>query len=196
MGDRAGAVVPVRLRRRTDRRRTQDHLVVRLAGLVPLPRRDPDLSGTRRYRQSPRARTRHSDGSAGAGLRAHPATRRRSPPTKSPGSPSATWRSSRSPATTAQPYAPAYRPPRRPKGDPRQRSVSRRPTCPKDVNLREHYKAFGELEAVCRTFCDEVNSRTHRVTRRKSPNGSSRNSKGSTRCPDLRSPPPSAPPGG
>jgi transposase len=38
---------------------------------------------------------------------------------------------------------------------------------PKDVNLREHYKTFGELEAACRSFCDEVNSRTHRATRRK-----------------------------
>ncbi|MGW0602262.1 IS21 family transposase [Streptomyces sp. NPDC002776] len=38
---------------------------------------------------------------------------------------------------------------------------------PKDVNLRENYKTFGELEAACRAFCDEVNSRTHRATRRK-----------------------------
>ncbi|GHI82556.1 hypothetical protein Sspor_81170 [Streptomyces spororaveus] len=35
------------------------------------------------------------------------------------------------------------------------------------MNLREQYKTFGELEAACRTFCDEVNSRTHKATRRK-----------------------------
>lgn len=38
---------------------------------------------------------------------------------------------------------------------------------PKDVNLREEYRTFGELEAACRAFCDEVNSRIHRETRRK-----------------------------
>lgn len=38
---------------------------------------------------------------------------------------------------------------------------------PKEVNLREHYKTFAELEAACRAFCDEVNSRTHRASRRK-----------------------------
>ncbi len=38
---------------------------------------------------------------------------------------------------------------------------------PKDVNLREHYQTFGELEAACRQFCDEVNSRVHKATRRK-----------------------------
>jgi transposase len=38
---------------------------------------------------------------------------------------------------------------------------------PKDVNLRENYKSFGDLEAACRQFCDEVNSRTHRATRSK-----------------------------
>ncbi|MEU6965480.1 IS21 family transposase [Streptomyces chrestomyceticus] len=38
---------------------------------------------------------------------------------------------------------------------------------PKDVNLREHYQTFGELEAACRAFGEEVNSRIHKVTRRK-----------------------------
>ncbi len=38
---------------------------------------------------------------------------------------------------------------------------------PRDVNLREHYKTFGELEAACREFCEEVNSRIHRASRRK-----------------------------
>lgn len=36
---------------------------------------------------------------------------------------------------------------------------------PKDVNLREQYTTFGELEAACRAFGDEVNSRIHRATR-------------------------------
>jgi transposase len=39
---------------------------------------------------------------------------------------------------------------------------------PKDVNLREQYQTFGELEAACRAFSDEVNSRIHKATRRKS----------------------------
>jgi hypothetical protein len=38
---------------------------------------------------------------------------------------------------------------------------------PKDVNLRDHYKSFGELEAACRDFCEQVNSRTHRASQRK-----------------------------
>lgn len=38
---------------------------------------------------------------------------------------------------------------------------------PKDVNLREQYQTFGELEAACRAFSDEVNSRIHKATRRK-----------------------------
>ena len=38
---------------------------------------------------------------------------------------------------------------------------------PKDVNLREEYQTFGQLEAACRNFCEEVNSRTHRATRSK-----------------------------
>ncbi|MCQ4212593.1 IS21 family transposase [Streptomyces longispororuber] len=38
---------------------------------------------------------------------------------------------------------------------------------PKDVNLRDHYKTFGELEAACREFCEEVNHRTHRAIRRR-----------------------------
>ncbi|MGW2370636.1 IS21 family transposase [Streptomyces sp. NPDC001667] len=38
---------------------------------------------------------------------------------------------------------------------------------PKDVNLREQYKSFGDLESACRQFCDEVNSRIHKATRRK-----------------------------
>lgn len=38
---------------------------------------------------------------------------------------------------------------------------------PKDVNLREQYQTFGELEAACRAFSDDVNSRIHKATRRK-----------------------------
>ncbi|MGW2207660.1 IS21 family transposase [Streptomyces sp. NPDC001774] len=38
---------------------------------------------------------------------------------------------------------------------------------PKDVNLREEYQTFGQLEAACRSFCEEVNSRIHRATRSK-----------------------------
>jgi hypothetical protein len=37
---------------------------------------------------------------------------------------------------------------------------------PKDTNLLEEYTSFAELEAACEAFCDQVNARTHRVTRR------------------------------
>jgi transposase len=38
---------------------------------------------------------------------------------------------------------------------------------PTQVNLREEFRTFGELEAACRDFCDEVNGRVHRETRRR-----------------------------
>lgn len=37
---------------------------------------------------------------------------------------------------------------------------------PKDTNLLEQYRTFGALELACREFCDEVNTREHRETRR------------------------------
>jgi transposase len=37
---------------------------------------------------------------------------------------------------------------------------------PKDTNLLEAYGSFAELEAACEVFCDQVNTRVHRVTRR------------------------------
>jgi len=37
---------------------------------------------------------------------------------------------------------------------------------PKDTNLLEAYASFAELEAACEVFCEEVNTRVHRVTRR------------------------------
>lgn len=37
---------------------------------------------------------------------------------------------------------------------------------PKDTNLLPAYGSFAELEAACAAFCDQVNDRTHRVTRR------------------------------
>jgi transposase len=38
---------------------------------------------------------------------------------------------------------------------------------PTAVNLREEFRTFGELEAGCRDFCEEVNDRFHRETRRR-----------------------------
>jgi hypothetical protein len=38
---------------------------------------------------------------------------------------------------------------------------------PTDANLLEQYGSFGHLEAACRDFCDEVNNRIHRASRRK-----------------------------
>jgi len=37
---------------------------------------------------------------------------------------------------------------------------------PKDTNLLEAYDSFAQLEAACEVFCEQVNSRVHRVTRR------------------------------
>jgi hypothetical protein len=37
---------------------------------------------------------------------------------------------------------------------------------PKDTNLRPVYGSFSELEVACEVFCDQVNTRVHRVTRR------------------------------
>jgi hypothetical protein len=37
---------------------------------------------------------------------------------------------------------------------------------PTDANLREAYGSFAELEAACAVFCEQVNARVHRITRR------------------------------
>ena len=37
---------------------------------------------------------------------------------------------------------------------------------PKDTNLLPEYDSFAQLEAACEAFCEQVNARTHRVTRR------------------------------
>lgn len=38
---------------------------------------------------------------------------------------------------------------------------------PTDANLLPQYKTMGQLEAACREFCDTVNDRVHRASRRK-----------------------------
>ena len=45
--------------------------------------------------------------------------------------------------------------------------VAKADIVPKDTNLRPEYASFAELEAACDAFMDEVNTREHRVTRRK-----------------------------
>jgi len=37
---------------------------------------------------------------------------------------------------------------------------------PKDTNLLQEYASFAELEQACAAFCEQVNTRVHRVTRR------------------------------
>jgi transposase len=44
--------------------------------------------------------------------------------------------------------------------------ISKADLVPKDTNLREGYASFAELEAACVEFCEKVNTRAHRVTRR------------------------------
>jgi transposase len=38
---------------------------------------------------------------------------------------------------------------------------------PTEANLLDAYRTFGELEAACREFCEQVNNREHRQTRRR-----------------------------
>lgn len=45
--------------------------------------------------------------------------------------------------------------------------LAKRDVVPTEVNLRGGYGSFGELEAACRSFCEQANSRVHTVTRRK-----------------------------
>ena len=44
--------------------------------------------------------------------------------------------------------------------------VAKADLVPCDANLLPAYSSFGELEAACERFCEEVNARPHRVTRR------------------------------
>jgi hypothetical protein len=37
---------------------------------------------------------------------------------------------------------------------------------PAAVNLLEEYTSFAGLEAACAVFCEQVNARPHRITRR------------------------------
>jgi transposase len=37
---------------------------------------------------------------------------------------------------------------------------------PTETNLAEEYRVFGQLEAACRQWCEEINARVHRETRR------------------------------
>jgi hypothetical protein len=44
--------------------------------------------------------------------------------------------------------------------------VAKADLVPTETNLREAYGSFTELEAACAVFCEQVNTRPHRVTRR------------------------------
>jgi transposase len=44
--------------------------------------------------------------------------------------------------------------------------VAKADLVPTDANLLDEYASFAELEAACAAFCDQVNTRPHRVTRR------------------------------
>ncbi len=44
--------------------------------------------------------------------------------------------------------------------------ISKADIVPKDTNLLEEYGSFAELEAACEAFCQKVNTRAHRVTKR------------------------------
>jgi transposase len=44
--------------------------------------------------------------------------------------------------------------------------ISKADLVPKDTNLLEEYGSFAELEAACEAFCQKVNTRPHRLTKR------------------------------
>lgn len=44
--------------------------------------------------------------------------------------------------------------------------ISKADLVPTDTNLRESYASFAEIEAACEAFCEKVNTRAHRVTKR------------------------------
>ena len=44
--------------------------------------------------------------------------------------------------------------------------IARADLVPTDHNLRPAYRDFAELESECEAFCERVNAREHRITRR------------------------------
>ncbi|MGH2717243.1 MAG: Mu transposase domain-containing protein, partial [Actinomycetota bacterium] len=44
--------------------------------------------------------------------------------------------------------------------------VAKADLVPKDTNLRPDYESFADLEVACESFCEQVNARPHRATRR------------------------------
>lgn len=44
--------------------------------------------------------------------------------------------------------------------------ISKADLVPKDTNLLDEYATFGELEVACEAFCEKVNTRVHRTTKR------------------------------
>lgn len=44
--------------------------------------------------------------------------------------------------------------------------ISKADLVPTEVNLTDQYASFADLEQACQEFCDRVNTRVHRVTRR------------------------------
>ena len=44
--------------------------------------------------------------------------------------------------------------------------ISKADLVPQDTNLLEEYATFAELEAACEAFCEKVNTRSHRLTKR------------------------------
>jgi hypothetical protein len=62
---------------------------------------------------------------------------------------------------TCVPYDPASR-----GGSESTVKVAKADLVPTDANLLPEYGSFAELEAACQAFCDQVNARPHRITRR------------------------------
>ena len=166
VGDRAGDVAAVRLRGRPGHRRGQDHPVLRVAGLVEVPggAGDPGQDraecvrrrwmsrcaawvGRPTYVLTDNEKTVTIDHVAGIAVR-NPAM-------------------VASPGTTGSRCTPASRRTRRPRAASESTvKLAKADLVPKDTNLRPVYDSFAELEAACEVFCEQVNTRVHRVTRR------------------------------
>ena len=156
-------------------------LVLRLAGVVAVPGRDPAAG------QDPAERVRRAGRDVpppgwGADVCAdrqredrHRRARRRDPGAQ----PGSWWRSpgtTRSTVHTCVPADPASK-----GGTESTVKIAKADLVPKDTNLREEYASFAELEAACEEFCDQVNARAHRVTRRPRSRCSPRSRPGCTR---------------
>jgi hypothetical protein len=165
LGHRAGDVAAVRLRRRAGRRRREDGVVRGVAGLVEVPggAADPGQDDAERVRRPGRDVPAAGWGADLCADRQredrHGRAHRRDPgPEPAAGG---VRRALLGGGAHLCPGRSGVQGRHRVVGEDQQGRL-----VPKDTNLREEYASFAELEAACAAFCEKVNTRPHRVTRR------------------------------